>query len=265
MWAGIWIMPIKGWHHSEESKLKMAKSREGLVPWNKGITYKTEQKINLYGHTPWNKGLKAGEETRQRLSESHKGYIPSDITREKLSLAHRGRSLPVSQKKKIAKSHLGIRPSTETRLKLSESHRGYIMPLRQRIRKSTSMKKALAEGRVLFHKPNKAERKLESILDEHFPSEWRFVGDGSMPIGGLFPDFIHCNGKNLIIEFFGDYWHGRTKRYKVTEFRQTEYGRRTIYARYGYALLVIWESELGNESGIVNRVKQFLVGQVVGG
>lgn len=29
-----------------------------------------------------------------------------------------------------------------------------------------------------------------------------FVG-----IGGLCPDFVNCNGKKVIIELFGDYWH----------------------------------------------------------
>lgn len=252
-------MPLKGWHHSDKSKRQMSQSRMGLIPWNKGITYTLEQKRNIHGHIPWNKGKQASEETRRKLSESHKGYIPTEQTREKLRLTQIGKQLSEEHKHKIAKSHLGIRPSSETRQKLSEVHKRYDIPPEQRLKMIEGARRAFAEGRVLFHKPNKAELKLESILNKHFPSEWGFTGDGSLCVGGLFPDFVHRNGKKLIIELFGDYWHGRTSRRKVIEFRQTEYGRRIIYRRHGYDLLVIWGSELKNEDSITNRVEAFVM------
>lgn len=219
------------------------------------------------GQPPWNKGRKLSEEYKRKLSLAHQGKPLTEAQREGLKCywqTLRGRSLSVAHRAKISVSHFGIKPTEETRRKLSDSHKGHTRSLEERQKQSQSFRKALAEGRVLFHKPNKAELRLESILNKHFRGQWSFVGDGSVPIGGLFPDFIHRNGRNLIIELFGDYWHGRTPRYKVTEFRQTEHGKRIIYARYGYALLVIWESELENETGVVNRVREF-VGQIVGG
>ncbi len=37
-------------------------------------------------------------------------------------------------------------------------------------------------------KPNKAEAKLYSILQELYPNEWEFVGDGALIVGGRCPD-----------------------------------------------------------------------------
>ena len=54
---------------------------------------------------------------------------------------------------------------------------------------------------------NKAEKYLELILENLYPGEWKFVGDGQVRISGKCPDFININGEKKIIELFGDYWH----------------------------------------------------------
>lgn len=85
------------------------------------------------------------EETRRKLSESHKGYVPTEEQRRKIGEAHRGekhwnygnrmsdemrrrisekqkgnkpwctgRNLTAEHRAKISKSHIGLKPSVET-------------------------------------------------------------------------------------------------------------------------------------------------------
>jgi very-short-patch-repair endonuclease len=54
--------------------------------------------------------------------------------------------------------------------------------------------------------PNKSEKYLQSILNEIYPKQYIFVGNGKKIIGTKIPDFIHKH-KNKIIEFWGDHWH----------------------------------------------------------
>lgn len=119
------------------------------------------------------KGSHASEETRKRLSESHKGIIPTDATRrkrsdslrkyyedhpdaakhrfdshpdlrEKISKANRGKkrgSRPNDVVEKISAANRGKKRSEETKRKLSEAHKG---------RKNPSSTLALIRGTSEF-------------------------------------------------------------------------------------------------------------------
>lgn len=113
----------------------------------------------------------------------------------------------------------------------------------------------IATLRKVKHTPNLKEKQLESILNQHFAQEWQFVGDGSMILGGLNPDFINCNSKKLIIELFGDYWHSDKK---VRTWRETELGRMMVFAQFGYKTLVVWEHELDKEEDVVHKIQRFI-------
>jgi hypothetical protein len=86
-----------------------------------------------------------------------------------------------------------------------------------------------------FHvKPNKKELFLDEILQDLFPGEYRFVGDGQFILAGKCPDFMNVNGQKKLIELFGDYWHrGENPEERIALFRE-----------YGYETLVIWEREM---------------------
>src|SRR5271169_5928892 len=60
-----------------------------------GKTHSDEakRKIGLagLGRPAWNKGLKASDEFRKKLSEAHKGYVPTKEHRRHLSEAGKGR------------------------------------------------------------------------------------------------------------------------------------------------------------------------------
>ena len=113
--------------------------------------------------------------------------------------------------------------------------------------------------KAAIKKPNRQERKLEAILEEWFPSEWKFVGDGEVILGKLNPDFINCNGKKQIIELFGCWYHGCPLHHPNNEvsWQNTEIGKKVIYSRYGFKTLVIWEHELEDEEVVVDKITQF--------
>ena len=75
---------------------------------------------------------------------------------------------------------------------------------------------------------------------------FHFVGDGSLWIGkkkSLNPDFCELNGKKIVIEIFGDYWHSPLLNYKLKEERTLNY-RKQYYRRYKWQPIFLWESDL---------------------
>lgn len=97
-------------------------------------------------------------------------------------------------------------------------------------------------------RPNNAEKHLFSILCQLYPGQWAFVGDWSMILAGKNPDFVNRNGKKLIIELFGDYWHqGENPQVRIDTF-----------ARYGFRTLVIWESELKKPAILTDKIRKFV-------
>lgn len=96
--------------------------------------------------------------------------------------------------------------------------------------------------------PNKAELKLEGIIDQVCP-DFRYNGcvEQGVVIGGRIPDFVNVNGKKKVIELFGTYWH----RGQHIEDRIEE------YAKFGFGCLVIWENELHNPEKVAAKVKDF--------
>ena len=98
--------------------------------------------------------------------------------------------------------------------------------------------------------PNKKELWLEDFLNYLYPGEWKFVGDGQLIIAGKCPDFVNVNGKNQLIELYGDYWH----KDKDPE------ERIKIFIPFGYRTLVIWERELKNEVALTKRIRRFVEG-----
>jgi len=99
-------------------------------------------------------------------------------------------------------------------------------------------------------KPNKPESILLNLLNNIYPNEWKYTGDFSLIINGKSPDFVNCNGKKLIIEMFGDYWH-KGERAK---------DRALCFEPLGYKTLVIWESELNDINNVANKIKSFVRG-----
>ena len=87
--------PVKspGWHtggshHSKETKEKISNSLKGKSPANKGITMSEESKSKIREAAKNRKPI--SEETRLKLSKSHKGQIAWNKGQKKITLKNKG-------------------------------------------------------------------------------------------------------------------------------------------------------------------------------
>lgn len=100
-------------------------------------------------------------------------------------------------------------------------------------------------------RPNRLEQRLMLLLDKEFPNEWRYVGDGQVWIEGRNPDFININGRKIVIELLGDYWH--TTKAKITPQERVEH-----YKEYGFKCITIWQSQMKDLDIITDIIKETL-------
>lgn len=70
------------------------------------------------------KGFKVSEETKKKISETEKGRVFSDETKRKISEAQKGKIIPEETKKKISESLKGHKASEEACKKISERMMG---------------------------------------------------------------------------------------------------------------------------------------------
>jgi len=122
-------------------------------------------------------------------------------------------------------------------------------------------KKALSEARVEFlkekgpgiSKPTDPEIWLNIYLQRHFPGEWKYVGDYEVWIGRRNPDFLNVNGKKLVIEVFGSFYHNP----EYFPNRPTEEELIAHYKKYGFGCLVLWDDEV-REDLVIEKVRGFI-------
>jgi hypothetical protein len=284
----------KGHPVSEETRRKLSESHRGKpsprrgkrggTPWNKGLTAETCEKLAEIGR-------KISVANRGKPSWLKGKHLPTEV-KEKISLAMKGRTpwnkgfKGITAKMEEAKQHMleglkrgwgwnkGIPLSEEQRRKLSESLRGHAswnkgrkMPESMREKASQIRRqlwcdpKYIAKQIKAHHiKPNSKEQKLNESLQSRFPNEWKYVGDGSVIIGKLCPDYINVNGKKKVIELFGCYFHGCPIHYpehRVVPRLREDY-RKKIYAQYGFEYLTVWEHELEDEAPLLSKISNFM-------
>jgi G:T-mismatch repair DNA endonuclease (very short patch repair protein) len=95
--------------------------------------------------------------------------------------------------------------------------------------------------------PNKTELRFEKLLNDLYPGEWKYVGDGQVILGGKCPDFININGQKKIIELYGDYWHKG----------DNPEDRAKVFEPFGYQTLVVWEKELRDMNKLKETIMEF--------
>ena len=106
-------------------------------------------------------------------------------------------------------------------------------------------------------RPTRPERNLISLVEKR-KLPLRYVGDSTLRIGCLNPDFIATNGDKKVVEVFGCYWHGCLAHYpRVVSPIKREKNRRAYYHREGYDLFVMWEHDLESEQ-IMERLEEWL-------
>lgn len=110
---------------------------------------------------------------------------------------------------------------------------------------------------------------IDSIISKYINNKIRYseneyiipVYDISEEFTYLKPDF-HIEGTNIIIEFYGDYWHKNPNKYfseKDQEIRNYDFRRISLLESLGYKVLIIWESEYRKDKDItINKCLQFI-------
>ena len=187
-----------------------------------------------------------------------KGTIQVKSHRHKIGNALKGFIHSEQSKLNMGRGQIG--KTCKQRPEVVEKRRTTLLAKRESIRE-TSLKQwsdpAMREKMIRAiltgsHKrPTKAEIELGRLIEEVCPDEYEYTGDGSVVIAGLVPDYTNKNGQKKVIEMFGEHWHER----------QNPQNRINKFAVFGYKCLIIWESELGNPSAVLDKIREFSRGE----
>jgi hypothetical protein len=246
-----------GYHHTEEEKEKIRQGKLGAKNPNYGKKLSPETCAKMSASRMDKRHYRSpetiakhrisllkfyntdkGDEFKQLLSElairnkPRKGHKHSIKSIEQMRNAKLGKKMSLDTKEKHSKSQTKLWQDANYKKMVSETHKElwnnpvYIANV------INGMKNAQIQH------PNGCELKIAKILEEIQPNVWKYVGDGSHPVGRKKPDF--WNGGNKLIEHFGTYWHGERARC----YEETEKGRIEFLEKHGYKVLIIWEHDL---------------------
>lgn len=93
--------------YSEETRLKISESMKGRIPWNKGVHLESPMKGKHHSEetkikiSNTRKGIQLSEETRLKMSDAHKGIPHSEETKHKMSESKKGRHWKIENGKRI--------------------------------------------------------------------------------------------------------------------------------------------------------------------
>ncbi len=200
----------------------------GNITWNTGLTKETDYRLKHVSERVKlaQTGVKESMETKETLSKMRVGHPYYGGFKGCLPGCKCNKHKVSKDTRKLIKNN-----SLNQWKNYSEEERNYHI---QKILLGNSLK------------PNLLEIKFDKFLQENFPNEWKYVGDGQFILSGKCPDFININGKKIIIELFGNYWH-KSEDPKI---------RKDIFGRYGYKTLIIWENEFyKNPDNIKEKIK----------
>lgn len=189
--------------------------QKGYTPFNKGLTRESSEIVNnMYVNNPGMSGKKQSNYQKLRASQTHKGKVVT--SEQKAKMVHYKDTDPTWYES-VCRSN-----------KLMWKDPNYVR----------------AQMRARNCKPNKFELYLKSIIDEIYPDEWEFVGDGKLIIDGKCPDFVH-KSKPMLIELFGDYWHRYSEETPRIEF----------FRKSGYDTLIIWTHDFDRKEEVLVKSK----------
>lgn len=229
-------------HGTED--FRIGQSEDAQRVWNN----KTQEEIEEFGRRVSEGHAKRTqeekEETSRRISKANKRWWIN------LSEGERNRSLGNSflSSESLKKSREGIRkyiasltPEEKKRryrnsVGSDEARRKSIEGIRKHWADITPEEKERWSRRNIeasHKKPTMPELFLGIYLEDRYPREWAYNGDGGrgIVIGGRVPDFVNINGRKQVIEELGVYWH----------LLEDEVERIEHYKKYGYECIVVWE------------------------
>jgi len=256
-----WNKGLKGViHYSDETRAKMSAMRMGMrhtPEWNANIGKGNKDKVR----TP---------EMRKQWSEAHKKL---DIHRElvwQMQDAIKAKWADPDFKVKMRKIHKKNWQNPERR----EVQHQSLVEMWQRPGQKEKFLATMAEKwadeefreRRLDElmsgwnvQPNKPESFILELLNELYPNEWDYTGDGKVRLGGRSPDFCNINGQKKIISFHGLWWHLWKFQKDNPDYTREDAELRDInhYKQFGYDVLIIWEDELDDLDKVTEKIKVF--------
>jgi len=244
------------------SKAMQGKNK-GRVPWNKNLTKEVDSRIRSI-LCPGEKKTKISLANLKVLGTKEHKNQQSKMMKEMWQTPNYKKHHREAEQKRQKEGRYKWQPNSkqwESSIRFGKKNPNWGKPrtkeTKSKIGKANSiqMKRlwqiieyATNQMKAIHSKPNKAELALQGILDDCFPNDWRYTGDGSLIIGGKCPDFSNINGRKVLIELFGDYWHRN----------EDPQDKINYYKKYGYDCLVIWEHELKDEEALKQKIMQYL-------
>lgn len=223
----------KGRQRTEEVKKKMSESRTG-------------EKNHFFGK-------KHTKSTKKKISNAMKGEVHnkwSKESREKIRKALMGKEFSEEHKKHMCERHTNVS---------GEKNPFYGKHHSEGAKRMIGDKNRIHQQREDIKQRQREKRRKQVIPNHHTQPElifdkiclkygipFHYVGDSSLWIGKtkmLNPDFCELNGKKIVVEIFGDYWHSLLLNPKLRENATMGY-RKKHYKKYGYKSVFIWERDL---------------------
>ncbi len=206
--------PFYGHKHTKEAKQKQREASEQLWQNSEFAENQSEVRKRLWQNPEWRRMI---VEIQRRITKK----LWQDLEYRRAHVEAANRPETIRKKKEVGKE------------------------LWQDPKYAERVIKAILKANAI--KPNKAELKLNEVLQQILPNEYKYVGDGEFILAGKCPDFVNINGQKKIIELYGNYWHkGETGKERIALFKQ-----------YGYETLIVWGSELKDEEELRNKILGF--------
>ena len=210
---------------------RLGGSRNGWVPWNKGMRRANGDPIPTYTYP------ELSEESKRNKAAARMGKHYSAKTEFKKGLVpwNAGKNWPPEMIERMSAAHKD--PSAETREKMSKAKKG-------KHHSAEVIKKMLTR-----RTPTSLEMKFQCIIDKN-GLPYKFVGDGSFMIGRKNPDFININGEKTVVEVYSRYYklrHAET----IQEWKEE---RQRVFEEYGWAAIFFDETQV-NEENVVRQLR----------
>jgi hypothetical protein len=159
----------------------------------------------------------------------------SDESRRHLSEAQRKRFQRPEEQRKLERARLLSRNAVDPIERAKKMREAFI-------KKYGSL---LELARMGMRAPKRKPSKLEIEVVKSLGDEWTYVGDGKLVIGGLVPDFINKNKKE-VLEVLGCYYHTCQIHYpKAPVGPKTQPAfRESVYRANGYDVQFLWEHDI---------------------
>lgn len=212
-------------------------------------------------------------ETRRKISVAKMGHLVSPETRAKISETSKGRLHSVDAKHSIADATKKSWQNSETRARRiaglrniprsPETRAKQHLIMKARYSDKVSRQRLSEKTKRQFADPEAKRKWIERIREVRAASQHRtepervfedickqlnlpftYTGNGAFWVEDINPDFVDSNGHKVAVDIFGDYWHTPLFRRKALRPKFTEAIRKETMKKYGWRLVIFWESEL---------------------